>query len=403
MRPARRRTTPYGRGVILVLNSGSSSLKYRLIAMAGSAASDAAPRPSHGVGPDQGRGGIVERIGEPDGVADHRAALELAARDIGLTSAPLRAVGHRVVHGGPRFRAPTVIDDEVQAAIGALAELAPLHNPGNLAGIEVARRLRPDVPHVAVFDTAFHADLPEAAATYPIDADVARRHGIRRYGFHGTSHRYAALRVARLLGRDAGEVNTIVLHLGNGASAAAVRGGRSVDTSMGFTPLEGLVMGTRPGDLDPGVLIHLLRQPGIDTEALDRLLHHESGLRGLCGDGDMRAVLALRAKGDDRAALAFDVYCYRIRKYVGAYHAVLGRLDALVFTGGVGEHAPAVRAACLDGLGPWGIEVDPRRNEPPDTGPRVVSPEGAPVAVCVIPADEELAIAEETAQLLDKS
>jgi acetate kinase len=372
--------------VILVLNSGSSSLKYRLVAVAG---------------PDRGRAGIVERIGEPGGVADHHAALERAASDIGLASVPLRAVGHRVVHGGARFRAPTIIDDEVEAAIRELVELAPLHNPGNLAGIEVARRLRPDVPHVAVFDTAFHADLPAVAATYPIDAEAARRHGIRRYGFHGTSHRYAALQVARLLGRDAGEVNTIVLHLGNGASAAAVRGGRSVDTSMGFTPLEGLVMGTRPGDLDPGVLIHLLRQPGIDTEAVDRLLQHESGLRGLCGDGDMRGVLARRAEGDDRAALALDVYCYRVRKYVGAYHAVLGRLDAVAFTGGVGEHAPAVRAACLDGLDLWGVEVDRRRNEAPDQGPRVISPEGAPVAVCVIPADEELAIAEETAQLLD--
>jgi acetate kinase len=373
--------------VILVLNSGSSSLKYRLVDPAR---------------PGRGRGGIVERIGEPDGVADHHAALEVAARDIDLASVPLRAVGHRVVHGGARFRAPVVVDDDVVTAIGDLASLAPLHNPGNLAGIEVARRLRPDVPHVAVFDTAFHADLPEAAATYPIDAEVARRHGIRRYGFHGTSHRYAAYQVARLLDRGAGGVNTIVLHLGNGASAAAVRGGRSVDTSMGFTPLEGLVMGTRPGDLDAGVLIHLLRQPGFDLEAVDRLLQHESGLRGLCGDGDMRGVLARRAAGDDRAALAFDVYCQRIRKYVGAYHAVLGRLDAIAFTGGVGEHAPAVRAACLDGLQPWGIEVDPRRNESPADRPRVISHSVAPVAVCVIPADEELAIAEETAQLLDE-
>jgi len=368
-----------------VLNSGSSSVKYRLVAQ-----------------PGAGRVGIVERIGESGGVADHRAALAVVASDIDLASVPIRAVGHRVVHGGVRFRAPTVIDDEVVATIRELASLAPLHNPGNLAGIEVARRLRPDVPHVGVFDTAFHADLPAAAAAYPIDAEVARRHGIRRFGFHGTSHRYAAHRVARLLGRAVAEVNTIVLHLGNGASAAAVRGGRSVDTSMGFTPLEGLVMGTRPGDLDPGVLIHLLRQPGVDIEAVDRLLQHGSGLRGLCGDGDMRGVLERRAAGDDRAALAFDVYCHRIRKYVGAYHAVLGRLDAVAFTGGVGEHAPAVRAECLDGLRSWGIEVDARRNESPDDGPREISSPGAPVMVCVIPADEELAIAEETTQLLDE-
>jgi acetate kinase len=370
-----------------VLNSGSSSLKYRLV-------DPADP------GGERGRRGLVERIGEPGGVSDHGAAMRTAAADLDLSSAPLRAVGHRVVHGGTRFRAPVVIDDAVTAAIKELVPLAPLHNPANLTGIEVARAMRPDVPHVAVFDTAFHATLPAAAATYALDTKLAAEHDIRRYGFHGTSHRYVAGRTAALLGRPADAVNVIVLHLGNGASATAVRGGRSVETSMGFTPLSGLVMGTRAGDLDPGILVHLSRA-GLDADRIDRLLQHGSGLAGLCGDNDMRGVLAARASGDPAAALAFEVYAHRLRKYVGAYHAVLGRLDAIAFTAGVGEHSPDVRAAALDGLGMWGIEVDPARNGERVAGPRVISPDGARVAVCVVPTDEELAIAEETAALLD--
>jgi acetate kinase len=373
--------------MILVLNSGSSSLKYRLV--------------NSGEADGPQRRGLVERIGEPDGVPDHAAALRAAADDLDLATAPLRAVGHRVVHGGTRFRAPTVVDDAVCAAIAELAPLAPLHNPANLTGIEVARRLRPDVPHVAVFDTAFHATLPPPAATYALDAGLAAEHGIRRYGFHGTSHRYVAGRAAALLGRPLAELNLIVLHLGNGASATAVRGGRSVETSMGFTPLEGLVMGTRPGDLDPGILTYLMRA-GLDAATLDGLLQRDSGMAGLCGVNDMRAVEAARAGGDAAATLAFDVYIHRLRKYVGAYHAVLGRLDAVVFTAGVGENSASVRAAALDGLGMWGIEVDPARNAAGGGrgGARLVSPNGARVAVCVVPTDEELAIAEETAQLL---
>jgi acetate kinase len=373
--------------MILVLNSGSSSLKYRLV------------DPADPDGPQ--RRGLVERIGEPDGVPDHAAALRAAAADLDLATAPLRAVGHRVVHGGTRFRAPTVVDDDVVAAIKELAPLAPLHNPANLTGIEVARALRPDVPHVAVFDTAFHATLPLEAATYALDAGLAAEHGIRRYGFHGTSHRYVAGRTAALLGRPLGDLNMIVLHLGNGASATAVRGGRSVETSMGFTPLEGLVMGTRPGDLDPGILSYLMRT-GFDAAAVDRLLQRGSGLLGLCGVNDMRTLLAQRADGDPAAALAFGVYIHRLRRYIGAYHAALGRLDALVFTAGVGENSAPVRAAAVAGLEMWGIEVDPARNEAGGGrgGARVVSPDGARVAVCVVPTDEELAIAEETVQLL---
>jgi acetate kinase len=371
--------------VILVLNTGSSSLKYRLVDPANPAA---------------GRRGLVERIGEPGGVPDHAEALRAAAVELDLADVPLRAVGHRVVHGGTRFRAPVIVDDEVIETVRELIPLAPLHNPANLTGIEVARKLRPDVPHVAVFDTAFHATIPDAAAVYAIDSELATAHGIRRYGFHGTSHRYVAQRTAALLGRPLDELNLIVLHLGNGASACAVHSGRSVDTSMGFTPLDGLVMGTRCGDLDPGVLTYLMRLPEFDADRLDRLLQRRSGLMGLCGDNDMRTVLARRDAGDPAATLAFDIYCRRIRRYVGAFHAELGRLDAVTFTAGVGEHAPPVRAAALDGLAMWGIDIDPSLNSAPAAGPRVISPPDRPIAVCVVPTDEELAIAEETEQLL---
>lgn len=369
--------------MILVLNSGSSTVKYRLLDPADPAA---------------GRGGMVERIGEPGGVADHTTAVREILDGLRSTPEPVDAVGHRVVHGGARFVRPTRLDDAAVDAIRALIPLAPLHNPGALAGIEAARRVLGSVPHVAMFDTAFHADLPAAAATYALDAEVAARHGIRRYGFHGISHEYVAGRAAALLGRPLAELNLVVLHLGNGASACAVRGGRSVETSMGFTPLEGLVMGTRSGDLDPAVP-GFLQRAGLAGDEVDGLLQHRSGLAGLCGDNDMRSVLARRADGDEAAALAFDVYCHRIRKYVGAYHAVLGRLDAVVFTAGVGEHAAPVRAACLAGLDTWGIAVCAQRNGS-GSGERLISPDGARVAVCVVPTNEEFAIARAVARLL---
>jgi len=372
--------------VILVLNSGSSSLKFALIDPA-----DSAGR----------RDGLIERIGEPDGPPDHAAALRQAFDELSVDDLPLRAVGHRVVHGGDAYHAATLVDDTVVETVRRFVPLAPLHNPANLLGIEVARALRPDLPHVAVFDTAFHTTLPSAAATYAIDAEMARQYGVRRYGFHGTSHRFVARQTARLLGRPLEAVNSIVLHLGNGASATAVRGGRSVETSMGMSPVEGLVMGTRCGDLDPAVPGHLSRTAGLNQAAIDDLLWHRSGLAGLCGDSDMRTVLARRASDDPAAVLAFDVYCHRIRKYVGAYHAVLGRLDAIAFSAGVGEHAAEVRHAALAGLEHWGIAVDPDRNAAPGGNARLVSPEGAAVAVCVVPTDEELAIAVEVTELLD--
>ncbi|GAA4256153.1 acetate/propionate family kinase [Dactylosporangium darangshiense] len=366
--------------MILVLNSGSSSVKFRVVDLDDPAA---------------GERGLVERIGEPGGVPDHAAALEQVLE--GLGDAPIEAVGHRIVHGGTRFEKPVIVDDEVLAALRKLVPLAPLHNPGGITGIEAAREKLPSVPHVAVFDTAFHATIPPAAATYAIDRDLAARYDIRRFGFHGTSCAYVSGRAAALLGRPLEELNLIVLHLGNGASATAVQGGRSVDTSMGMTPLEGLVMGTRSGDVDPAVGAYLNRVAGMDFAAVDDTLQRRAGLLGLAGVNDMRTVLQRRADGDEAAALAFDVYCHRIRKYVGAYHAVLGRLDAIVFTAGVGEHAPAVRAASLSGLQAWGIEVDEARNAANEP---IVSPDGARVAVCVVPTDEEYSIAEQTAALL---
>ncbi|GAA0583347.1 acetate kinase [Kribbella sandramycini] len=383
---------------VLVINAGSSSLKYSLVdGRSGEAAAS----------------GLVERIGEsqsrhvhhgPDGdaeseraIADHEAALQaaldaFAEHGPALDGIDLTAVGHRVVHGGARFGAPTLIDDDVIAAVTDLVPLAPLHNPANLEGIEVARRLFPNLPQVAVFDTAFHQTLPEAAYTYAVPLAWRDDHGVRRYGFHGTSHAFVSQEAARLLDRAVADVNVIVLHLGNGCSAAAVRGGRSVETSMGLTPLEGLVMGTRSGDLDPAVPAYLARELGRTVDEVDRQLNKASGLKGLAGANDFREVLRLRADGDPGATLAFDVYCHRLRKYIGAYYAVLGTVDAVVFTAGVGEHSPDLRAAALTGLDRLGITLDETRNR---AGATRISPDDSPVAVLVVPTNEEWQIARE--------
>ncbi|QMU72490.1 acetate/propionate family kinase [Streptacidiphilus sp. P02-A3a] len=370
---------------VLVLNSGSSSVKYQLIDMADGS------RPA---------AGMVERIGEPP-FPDHTTALnavadELAAAGLGFDSPRLAAIGHRVVHGGTRFTAPTVITDEVLETIRGLVPLAPLHNPANITGIEITRKLRPDLPQVAVFDTAFHSTLPEYAARYAIDWETAERYSIRRYGFHGTSHQYVSRRTAELLRKSPESVNVIVLHLGNGASASAVAGGVCVDTSMGLTPLEGLVMGTRSGDLDPAIPAHLHRVGGLSVDEIDDLLNRRSGMLGLCGDNDMREVTRRVAAGDTRAALAFDVYTHRLRKYVGGYAAVLGRVDAVVFTAGVGENSAEVRAAATAGLEGFGIELDPALNAVRSAEPRIVSTADSRVAVAVVPTDEELEIARQT-------
>ncbi|MEV6981007.1 acetate kinase [Sphaerisporangium sp. NPDC051017] len=365
--------------MILVLNSGSSSVKYQLIDPEGPARAEAVK---------------IENIGEPGSdVRDHEAALGRVARDGAVESAGLTAIGHRVVHGGPRLRAPALITDEVVEQIAAAVPLAPLHNPANLAGIEWARRWWPDVPQVAVFDTAFHSTISPAARAYAIDREIAERHDVRRYGFHGTSTAYVSRVAAGLVGQP-DTANVIVLHLGNGASASAVSAGRCVDTSMGMTPLEGLVMGTRSGDIDPAAIFMLIRA-GMSPDEVESMLFRRSGLLGLCGDNDMRAVIARVEAGDQDAALAYNVYCHRLRKYIGAYCAVLGRVDVIAFTGGVGENSSLVRSSVLAGLQQLGIQVDPLRNVTA-TGTRVISTDDSAVTVAVVPTDEELEIARET-------
>ncbi len=396
--------------LVLVINAGSSSLKYSLV--------DGETGQSHAVGlaeriaDSSGASGILSHTG-PDGekhrtelpLPSHEAALRAAleafdAHGPSLDEAEIVAVGHRVVHGGERFAQPALVDDALLDAVRDLVPLAPLHNPANLEGLAVARRIFPDVPHVAVFDTAFHQTLPEQAYTYAVPHEWRERHGIRRYGFHGTSHKFVSGETARLLGRPVEETNTIVLHLGNGASAAAVAGGRSVDTSMGLTPLEGLVMGTRSGDLDPALHAHLHRQLGWSLDEIDTALNRDSGIKGLLGQSDMRELERRLDEGDPRARLAMDVYCYRLRKYVGAYYAVLGRVDAIVFTGGVGEHDPAVRAQALEGLERLGIRIDPEANNTQRSGAFTVSAADSEVTVLVVPTNEEWQIARESLEVV---
>ncbi|MGO1509821.1 MAG: acetate/propionate family kinase [Actinomycetaceae bacterium] len=384
-------------GTVLVVNSGSSSIKYQLL------------------DPDTGdvvASGLVERIGEPAGhlrhtgagttvelddpVVDHDAGLRAVLacfEETGpdLTRAGIRAVGHRVVQGGAVFSRPVELDDDSVARIDELSPLAPLHNPGNVAGIRVGRELLPDVPHVAVFDTAFFADLPEAAATYALEKETAERYAVKRYGAHGTSHQFVSETVSAHLGRD--DLRQIVLHLGNGASASAIASGRAVDTSMGLTPLEGLVMGTRTGDIDPAVVFHLRRVGGLNVDEIDDLFNKRSGLKGLTGHNDMREVRRLAEGGDADARLALEVYTHRLRKYVGSYAAVLGGLDALTFTAGVGENDADVRAEVLRPLGFLGIEIDEEANAARTPGVRVISTSGSAVTVLVVPTNEELAIA----------
>ncbi|WP_245664661.1 acetate kinase [Nocardia grenadensis] len=396
--------------LVLVVNSGSSSIKYQLVA------------------PESGTvvaAGLMERIGESGGgalehtadgrtlsdhvtIPDHTAGLRLAFEKFAetghdLASAGVTAVGHRVVHGGEVFYRPTLVDDRVLATIDELSALAPLHNPANVRGIEAVRTLLPGVPQVAVFDTAFFHGLPDAAKTYAIDAQVAAAHGIRRYGFHGTSHEYVSGRVAEFLGRPAESLKQIVFHLGNGASVSALRGGRPVDTSMGLTPLEGLVMGTRPGDLDPGIILHLMRTVQLDVDGVDRLLNRRSGLRGMAGVNDFRELRRLIGEGHEPARLAYDVYVHRLRHYLGAYLIELGGVDAITFTAGVGENNPDVRADALAGLSGFGIAVDHDRNTAPERTARRISPPDAKVDVLVVPTNEELAIARAAAALTEKA
>lgn len=396
---------------ILVLNSGSSSIKFQLIEtdvdMIASNTDRCLAK------------GIVERIGTDEAslrleaptkqstphigeLLDHQSALArilVALKDCGVIAdvSQVQAVGHRVVHGGEQFSHSVMIDEEVAKAIQLCSELAPLHNPHNLRGYYVARKVMPQVPQVAVFDTAFHQSLPPRAYLYGIPYTYYRRYKIRRYGFHGTSHRYVAFRFRQLFGKGREDVNLITCHLGNGCSMAAIEKGKSIDTSMGFTPLEGLVMGTRSGDLDPAIILYLMSKDELSLHDVSTLLNKFSGLYGLSGESnDMRELLTASAKGDEQAKIAIDVFAYRIRRYIGAYTAAMGHVDGLIFTGGIGENAPLVRDKACERLGELGFLVDPARNQSMVGKEGEISADSSRARVMVIPTNEELLIARDT-------
>jgi len=388
---------------ILVINCGSSSIKYQLFEMEPETLLTK---------------GIVERIGEGtsvvrhtrDGeetryeapIADHEEGFRHISRALmdpasGVIESPddIDAIGHRVVHGGEAFVASTLIDERVIATLEEFSALAPLHNPPNLVGIRCAERAFPGKPHVAVFDTAFHQTMPKRAFVYAMPYELYEKGRIRRYGFHGTSHRFVTMRAAELLGVPLEEFRAITCHLGNGCSMAAVADGRSVDTTMGLTPLEGLVMGTRSGDIDPAIIFHLARQAGMSLDDIDAMLNKKSGLLGLSGlSNDLRTVLDA-APDNPRARLAIEVFCYRIRKYIGAYLAVLGNTHAIVFTGGIGENAAPIRRQALQGMEPLGVELDPAANQA-TRGEAVISKPSSRTRVLVVPTNEELMIARDT-------
>jgi acetate kinase len=370
---------------IFVVNSGSSSIKYQLI---------------DSVTEEAVLGGLVERIGEPGSdIADHVAGMKFVLEHLG-TDNEIIAVGHRVVQGGALFDQATLITDEVEAQIDELSALAPLHNPANLLGIRAAKIAMPDVPHVAIFDTAFHQTIPAEAYTYAIDAELAKKHGIRKYGFHGTSHKYVSEETAKFMGRPLEELKIIVLHIGNGGSLSAIDGGVCIETSMGMTPLEGLVMGTRSGDIDPAVLIHLHRQAGLSFDEIDTLLNRRSGVLGLTGTSDMRDVQKASWDGDEAALAALAVYRHRIIRYLGAYILYLKGVDAIVFTAGVGENDDELRSLVLKDLEFLGIHLDEALNAPRSKKARYISTADSPVKVLVVPTNEELEIARQTAALL---
>ncbi|WBT08464.1 acetate kinase [Corynebacterium sp. SCR221107] len=396
--------------LILVLNSGSSSIKFQLV------------DPTQHATDTPFASGLVEQIGEPQGtvtlkhngekyvtqapIPDHSAGLDMAfalmgEHGCGPLDVEIEAVGHRVVHGGQIFSQPELITDEIVEWIRGLIPLAPLHNPANISGIEVAREMLPDIPHVAVFDTGFFHAMPPAAALYAIDNATAAQHGIRRYGFHGTSHEYVSQHVPALLGKDPAKVNQITLHLGNGASAAAIRHGQPVDTSMGMTPLAGLAMGTRSGDIDPGIIFHLYRTAGMSIDDIDNLLNKRSGVKGIAGVNDFRTLREMIHNEDQDAWLAYNVYIHQLRRFIGSYLVALGRIDAITFTAGVGENDRFVRADALADLENFGIQIDPERNAAPNDGPREISTDKSQIKVFVVPTNEELAIARKAKAIAD--
>jgi len=395
---------------VLVINCGSSSLRFQLLDI-------------QRIEEDETLlvRGLIQRIGETgssascttadgrsfnlkESVPDHKRAIEevfnLLLKSKTLRSAgEIEGIGHRMVHGGEHFRDSALIDMDVEGAIEECCELAPLHNPHNLNGYRAARELLPEVPQVAVFDTAFHATLPEKAYLYAIPYETYKKYKIRRFGFHGTSHRFVSERFAHIQNDPGRSWKIITCHLGNGCSITAVDGGKSIDTSMGFTPVEGLVMGTRPGDIDPGAVLYLLNRFESDAAKLDKLLNQQSGLLGLSGSSnDMRDLLQKRREGDRRAGLAVEIFCYRARKYIGAYMAALGGADAVVFTGGIGENAVEIRAEICEGLQPLGIILDPEKNSDIRGSESEITVASSPCSVWVIPTNEELLIGRDTVQ-----
>jgi acetate kinase len=387
---------------IMVINSGSSSIKYQIFAMqhrmvlASGQVEKIGESAGHLTHQTHIDGGPPETTENAMPIASHEAGFDLINATLKETGAltdmaELAGIGHRVVHGGEAFQQPTLIDAEVIHTIRSLIPLAPLHNPANLTGIEVALALAPQVPQVAVFDTAFHQSLPPRAFRYALPQELYERHAIRRYGFHGTSHCYVAKQAARLMKRPLDALSLITLHLGNGASATAIRDGKSIDTSMGLTPLEGLIMGTRCGDLDPAIIFYLARETGRSVAAIDDLLNKDSGLRG---------IHRLADAWDPAARLAIEMYVYRLRKYIGSYAAALGRLDALVFTGGVGENDGSLRSAVCRDMTLLGLGIDETRNSGPSRGSREIQDDTSRVKILVVPTNEELEIAEQTKALL---
>ncbi|HED15829.1 MAG TPA: acetate kinase [Gammaproteobacteria bacterium] len=398
---------------VLVINSGSSSIKYQLFNM-----DDESVLAS----------GSIEQIGEAQSLCRHRihsgsnitesrSDLSVSDHSEGLSHiavqlresgaitnlSELFAIGHRVVHGGEAFREPALINHTVLKQIQDMIPLAPLHNPANATGIEITMQQAPDVPQVAVFDTAFHQSIPEHAWRYALPDRLYTEHRIRRYGFHGTSHAYVAKQAATFLGKPLQKINLITLHLGNGASAAAIKQGKSIDTSMGMTPLEGLIMGTRCGDMDPAILFYLGRITNQNNDEIESVLNKESGLKGICGANDMREVHTLAETGNKQARLAIDMYCYRIKKYIGAYYAALGKLDAIVFTGGIGENANWLRAQCCAGLEALGIAIDTNKNTSDSKDIFAIHNEAFTVSLLVIPTNEELEIALQTVDCIRKA
>ncbi|MBV7433132.1 acetate/propionate family kinase [Dermabacteraceae bacterium P13077] len=390
---------------VLVVNSGSSSIKFQLL------------NPVTG---EVDASGLVERIGLEMGafsiksggekkeftapVPNHEVGMQkveeaFEAVGISLTDGSITAVGHRVVQGGSVFEHATLIDDEVRDQIHDLGKLAPLHNYAAVDGINGARKLLPNVPHVAVFDTSFFYGLPASSRNYGINKEVAQEFSVYRYGAHGTSHQYVSQEVASYLGKDVSDLRTIVLHLGNGASVSAVKNGQPIDTSMGLTPLEGLVMGTRSGDIDPSVYVHLFRQAGMSPEDVDTLLNKKSGMMGLCGYSDFRDIEAQINEGNEEAKVAMDIYVHRLKKYIGSYSFLMGGVDVIAFTAGIGENADIVRKAALEGLSEFGIVLDEEKNRLRTGEPQVISAQESKVTVLVFPTNEELAIARQTLEV----